>query len=143
MNYKSRHFPIEDIPDEVINNPLRYFGERDFNLAYPSCTLAEMDILFLKKLDECRDRCGFPFHVSCAFRSTDWDKRHNRSGGSYHCKGRACDIRYHNSAELHSIVKNAMFCGLNGIGIYPTFVHLDDRDLATMWYGVQTDKNLG
>lgn len=143
LKYKSRSYPIEDIPDEIVNNPLVYFGEKDFNHAYPPCTLADMDIVFLKKLDVLRRRCGFPFQVSCAFRSTDWDKKHNRSGGSYHCKGRACDILYHSSGELFQIVTEAKFCGINGIGIYPRFVHLDDRDAGTMWYGVQTDKNLG
>ncbi len=104
-------------------------------MATPSCELSDMQDYFLQQLDNLREKCGFPLVVNCFYRSVDWDKKHGRDGTSYHCKGRAADIRCLDSRKRAEIVFNARLCGLNGIGIYKRFVHVDNRPVATMWYG--------
>lgn len=104
-------------------------------MATPSCKLEDMDENFLRKLDHLRELCGFPLVINCFYRSVEWDKSKGRSGTSMHCKGRAADIRCTSSYKRSSIVIHTAFCGLNGVGIYKNFIHVDDRDVATMWYG--------
>ena len=62
-------------------------------MATPPCELEDMDSDFLRKLDKLRELCGFPLVVNCFYRSKEWDKSKGRSGDSFHCKGRAADIR--------------------------------------------------
>lgn len=102
-------------------------------MCMPSCTLSDMDKVFLSKLDKLREYCGFPLLINCAYRSVDWDQEHGRSGNSYHCAGRAVDIRCLDSHKRGLIVMHAPYCGLNGIGIAKNFVHVDDRADARIW----------
>lgn len=102
----------------------------------PSCTLEDMDEQFLKQLDQLREYCGFPLVLSCAYRSKEHEFDKGRSGTSMHCKGRAVDIYCKDSFRRFDIVHNAMYCGLNGIGVYKNFIHVDNRPVATLWYGV-------
>lgn len=104
-------------------------------MATPSCVLEDMDEQFLKQLDKLREYCGFPLIVNCFYRSVEHDKKHGRDGKSYHCKGRAADIRCLDSSKRVAIVRNAFILGLNGIGIYKRFIHVDNRPVATMWFG--------
>lgn len=104
-------------------------------MAIPSCELEDMDEQFMKQLDKLREYCDFPLIVNCFYRSVEWDKKHNRDGTSYHCKGRAADIRCLDSSKRAAIVFNARLVGLNGIGVYKCFIHVDNRAVPTMWYG--------
>lgn len=104
-------------------------------MATPSCKLEDMDEQFLKQLDKLREYCGFPLIVNCFYRSVDHDKKNGRSGTSYHCKGRAADIRCLDSHKRAAIVRNAIILGLNGIGVYKNFIHVDNRVVETLWYG--------
>lgn len=113
----------------------KYFREIEFNTCNPRCELSDMNPEFLKKLDKLREYCGFPLILLCAYRSEAHDKEKGRSGRSFHCKGRAVDIRCVDPYKRHAIVHNAIYTGLNGIGVYKNFIHVDDRAVATMWYG--------
>lgn len=113
----------------------KYFSRTEFVTANPSCTLEQMNPDFLRKLDKLREYCGFPLLVNCFYRSVEHDKAKGRSGNSYHCKGRAADIYCTDSYKRFAIVHNASYVGLNGIGIYERFIHVDDRLINTMWYG--------
>lgn len=96
-----------------------------------------MDPWFLQLLDKLRDYCGFPIMLNSAYRSVEYEKQHGRSGNSMHCKGRAVDIHCTDPYKRHALVKYAVILGFPGIGIYPTFVHLDNRSVATCWYGTK------
>ena len=113
----------------------KYFSRTEFEMATPSCHLEDMDSEFLCKLDKLRELCGFPLVVNCFYRSKEWDKAHGRSGTSFHCSGRAADIRCLDSSKRFSILLHAPMCGLNGIGVYKRFIHVDDRNSGTCWYG--------
>ena len=113
----------------------KYFSRTEFQLATPPCELEDMDELFLRKLDKLREYCGFPLSVNCFYRSVEWDKAHGRDGHSFHCKGRAADIRCLDSTKRFKILQYATMCGLNGIGVYKRFIHVDDRPSGVCWYG--------
>lgn len=99
----------------------------------PSCELEDMNPEFLEKLDCLRKMCGFPLIINCAYRSRQHDLSKGRSGASYHCSGRAVDIRCVDSQKRASIVLHAFMCGLNGVGVSRSFVHVDDRSTRMLW----------
>lgn len=105
----------------------QFFSEKEFNNLTPSCSLSDMDERFMNKLDLARAFSRIPFVLNCAYRSSDWDKSKGRTGLSYHCCGRAVDIRCKDSHNRFRIVYSLLNAGFTCIGIYPTFIHVDDR----------------
>ena len=71
-----------------------------------------------------RSHVGFPLPVTSGYRTPE----HNRAvgGGRYsaHLEGLAVDIAV-TGARAFRLVQAALKYGVQGIGIYPTFVHLD------------------
>ena len=104
----------------------KYFKPREFEKCTPSCSIPDMDEGFLALLDKVRETAGIPFLLSCAYRSVEWDKAHNRTGNSAHTRGKAVDIICHSSATRMKIVKAAIECGITRIGIGKTFIHIDN-----------------
>lgn len=123
----------EHIP--AVTSLPKYFTRTEFNICNPSCEPEDCDSIALQKLDKLRELCGFPLMLNCAYRSVEHDKSKGRSGTSYHCAGRAFDIHCTNSEKRHAIIFHAGFAGFNGIGIYPTFIHVDDREIGCCWFG--------
>lgn len=113
---------------------LRYFEPSEFKAASPSCSIFDMDKDFLFVLDCVRHAAGIPFHVNSAYRSPEHDKSKGRSGTGYHTKGRAVDIRCLDGVSRRKITVAALEFGLS-VGIYSTFVHLDNRDEQIVFYG--------
>lgn len=112
-----------------------YFKEMEFLRASPSCHLEDMNMRFMHRLDKLRELCNFPLVVNSAYRSRDYELSKKRSGTSWHCKGRAIDIRCDDSWKRYMIVRNAIKLGFNGIGIGKNYIHLDDRDVSPcIWH---------
>lgn len=92
----------------------------------------EMQKVFMDKLQELRDKLGFPLVISSGFRSVKHPTEAKKlTGGGMHTKGLACDIKCH-SNTAYKIVKAALELGFTGIGINQKgkdgrFVHLDLR----------------
>ena len=76
-----------------------------------------------------RAQVGFPMRITSGYRTEE----HNRAvgGGRYsaHLEGMAADVSVTGEMAF-SVVKAALKFGVTGVGIYPTFVHLD-------WAGVK------
>lgn len=104
----------------------KFFCEGEFLRCDPPCDIEDMDVGFLKKLDEVRGKAGIPLVLNCAYRSRQHDLKKGRSGNSAHTRGLAADIRCASSADRFKIVSAALECGIRRIGIGKTFVHLDD-----------------
>lgn len=103
---------------------------RNFKLSEFACSHTgknEMDSSFLSKLDELRDRCGFPFVITSAYRDITHPVEAKKNKGGTHTQGIAADIRVANGNQKHTIVKEAMAMGFTGIGIANTFIHVDTR----------------
>lgn len=113
----------------------KYFKRLEFECCTPPCKLEDLDSYALEKLDKLRELCGFPLMLNCAYRSVEHDKSKGRSGNSYHCCGRAFDIYCTDSSKRFRIIQAAFIAGFNGIGVYKTFIHVDDRNVGCIWYG--------
>lgn len=110
-----------------------YFAPVEFTRCIPTCSKEQMDKDFLKRLNKARRIAGIPFVLNSAFRSSEYDMQKGRTGNSYHCKGRAVDIRCLDSSSRAVIVSSLIRAGFNGIGIDNRFIHVDDRPLKCMW----------
>lgn len=110
-----------------------YFSPDEFKRCIPSCSKEQMDKGFMQRLNKARRLAGLPFVLNSAYRSSEYDMQKGRSGNSYHCKGRAVDIKCLDSSSRAVIVSALISCGFRGIGIGNTFVHVDDRPIKCMW----------
>lgn len=116
---------VDDI-SKVDLRPIKYFIEAEFQKAQPRCSMSQMDLTFLERLDKARELAGIPFVINSAFRTKEYEKEHGRDGSSAHCFGLAVDIRCNDSRNRYKIVKAAIAAGFNRIGIGNGFIHLDD-----------------
>lgn len=104
-----------------------YFTAKEFQRLSPPCDISLMNPDFMNKLDNARHLSGFPFVLSSAFRSREWDLAKGRSGNSWHCSGNAVDIICRDSEKRFKIVQNLIRSGLKGIIVYPSWIHVDYR----------------
>lgn len=100
-------------------------------LQCPCCGKVDMNHRLMDLLQSVRDEVGFPFVINSGFRC----KKRNAelpssSPKSQHLVGKAVDVstRSLTANQKHALLKSAFRKGFNGIGIYPTFIHLDVRD---------------
>jgi uncharacterized protein YcbK (DUF882 family) len=81
---------------------------------------------------------GRPILVTSGYRTQATNERLRRHGidaarSSFHLRARAVDIQVP-GVEPRSMAKLGLLLGLGGVGIYPTFVHLDVGPRRT-WEG--------
>lgn len=113
----------------------------DFSKCIPKSDRYELDTLILSFLDELEECTGKEYRINSAYRSPDYEVRMGRKGDSAHCLGKAVDVHCYSSHERYTIVKLALQKGINRIGIYKTFVHLDvasakdGKTTNVIWYG--------
>lgn len=78
--------------------------------------------------------------INSAYRSPEYEVRQGRSGLSAHCLGKAVDIHCTDNRLRYQILNFAIKKGINRIGIYKTFIHLDiasykdDKGQNTIWF---------
>ncbi len=105
-------------------NP-KYFALSEFNCQETNQN--EMKPEFLERLDELRERCGFPFVITSGYRSPNHTIERDKERPGTHAQGIAADIRTIGGREKYEVVKQALSLGFSGIGVAGTFVHVDDR----------------
>lgn len=110
-----------------------YFAPDEFRNCIPKCEKDQMDKAFMSRLNKARRLAGIPFVLNSAFRSSEYDMQKGRTGNSYHCKGRAVDIKCLDSSSRAVIIDALIRSGFCGIGIANTFIHVDDRPLKCLW----------
>lgn len=81
----------------------------------------------MEEIERIRDRSGVPFYINSAYRTVEYERSKGRSGNSYHCFGKALDIRCTDSSDRYRIIEAVMHYGILSVMIYPTFLHIDDR----------------
>jgi len=103
-----------------------HFRLEEFNCTHTN--LNRMDEAFLVKLDELRERVGFPFIITSGYRDATHpaEARKAEPGTGYHCQGLAADIAVSNGFERMNIVHEAIKMGFS-IGVARTFIHVDAR----------------
>lgn len=126
-----------------MQSPWPYFSYDELYCKCGSCTLAsakKMCPTFMEHLITLRQRCGFAFLISSAYRCEIHPAEIHKEKGGSHTTGKAIDIRCAHSEAL-KILEAAQKMGVfTGIGIqqkgnYTTrFVHLDSaRPSPKLW----------
>lgn len=88
---------------------------------------------FIHRLDELRERCGFPLVVTSGYRSPQHSIEAAKDEPGEHTRA-AADLAVNGGWQRYRLVREAMDMGFTGIGIAKTFIHLDDRiQTSVMW----------
>lgn len=84
-------------------------------------------------LQAVRDYFGKPVHINSAYRTPTYNKKVGGATKSQHVVGTACDINVTGvpPAAVASFLE--VFYPAHGIGLYPTFVHIDSRGYKVYW----------
>ncbi|MEM1443513.1 MAG: D-Ala-D-Ala carboxypeptidase family metallohydrolase [Verrucomicrobiota bacterium] len=91
----------------------------------------------LKIADEIRHRLGTPLDlINSAYRSPEYNLACSGAKHSYHMQNRALDLMFREGSKAASEVamklrEENFFRG--GIGVYPTFIHVDVRGFDATW----------
>ena len=104
---------------------LRHFTEEEFDCKHTGENRMEAD--FLEMLDELREVCGFPFHITSGYRSPLHPIEAVKRVPGTHSQGIAADIGIFNGSQRFLVLKNAIELGFTGIGVADSFVHVDTR----------------
>lgn len=86
----------------------------------------------LDRLQRVRASYGLPMAINSAYRSIEHNNNVGGSKNSRHLNGSAFDI----SAVGHDyedLLEALMAGGFTGIGLYDTFIHVDDRSNPATW----------
>ena len=113
-----------------IDQDLTYFAKAEFACQYTGEN--QITDALLLKIDELRDRCGFPFVITSGYRSLAHPiERAKKTNTGTHAQGIAADIRVRDGVQRFKIVEEAIKMGFTGVGVATDFVHVDIRDLDT------------
>ena len=105
--------------------PVRYFELEEFNCQHTGNN--EMKPEFLEKLDALRHVCAFPFVITSGYRDPSHPIEAAKEIPGTHAQGIAADVRVVSSNKRFRLVKEALALGFTGIGVDPSFIHLDIR----------------
>jgi uncharacterized protein YcbK (DUF882 family) len=105
---------------------VKYFKIEEFNCQETGNNL--MNPIFLERLDELRDRCGFPFVITSGYRDPTHSIEAAKPKPGTHAQGIAADIQVVDSVQRHILLTNAFLLGFSGIGVDKSFIHVDIRD---------------
>lgn len=111
---------------------MKYFRLEEFNCTHTNLNC--MDDVFLDKLDQLREECGFPFRITSGYRDSTHPSESKKENPGTHNQGIAADIAVTNGKDRMNIVHWALKMNFGGIGVAKTFVHVDDRKTTpVMW----------
>jgi len=111
---------------------MKYFTIDEFVCSHTG--KVEMNEDFLHRLDQLRERCGFPFVINSGFRDKTHPIEAAKPHPGTHTLGVAVDIAVSNGKQRRKIVEEAVKMSFNGIGVADSFVHVDDRVSApVLW----------
>tara|TARA_R110001599_G_scaffold59739_1_gene166065 strand:- start:3203 stop:3583 length:381 start_codon:yes stop_codon:yes gene_type:complete len=113
-----------------IDQDLTYFSRSEFSCQYTGENKIEDSLLL--KVDELRERCGFPFIITSGYRSLAHPiERAKKTNTGTHAQGIAADIKVIDGVQRFKIVAEAIKMGFTGIGVASNFIHVDIRSLDT------------
>lgn len=101
------------------------FTESDFQRCNPPCKLSDLSANLLDRLQYARSLCSFPFTITSAYRSKDYELSKGRPGTSSHCSGLAVDISCQGEDTRYILLQSLLRAGFVRIGIGKTFIHAD------------------
>ena len=110
----------------------KFFRLEEFNCTHTN--LNSMDLAFIHRLDELRERVGFPMIVTSGYRDATHPAEARKAEPGTHNQGIAADIKVSNGFERMNLVHEALKMSFGGIGVSKSFIHIDDRKTTpVMW----------
>lgn len=91
-----------------------------------------------KNMQVLRDHIGKPIQITSGYRSPEHNKKVGGAKASKHVLGMACDFKVKGltPATIIKDIEVLIMCDKmkqGGIGIYPTWVHYDIRNIKARW----------
>ena len=113
--------------NQPIPREIKYFNFSEFDSPDDTDSGDNMDINFVRKLDEAREIAGIPFKVNSGYRTPFHNTKVGGVKDSSHIKIPCCavDIKAEDSRTRFLIISAAIQVGINRIGIGENFIHLD------------------
>lgn len=85
-------------------------------------------------LQAIRDHFGKPVHINSGYRTETWNAKNGGSPRSQHKYGRAADIHIDGvTPKQIKAYAETLMPDWGGIGLYPTFCHVDVRMAKSRW----------
>ena len=95
-----------------------------------------ISIELVELLQKIRDHFKAPVIINSAYRNHCYNKKVGGASNSQHLYGAAADIRVKGvSPKEVAAYAEQLMPDKGGIGIYPTFVHVDVRRIKSRWRG--------
>src|SRR5262245_56132540 len=105
---------------------IRHFAPKEFDSPDAPESGLQMDLEFVRKLDELRELLAHPLIIRSGYRTKSHNARVGGVDSSAHEAGRAADVMCECSTVRANILRHAIALGFRRIGIGKTFIHLDD-----------------
>ena len=118
-----------------------HFNITEFHCKGTSCGCKETlhDPALSAYLQQIRDHFGKPLYITSGYRCPKHNAQTaNASPTSRHTKGQAADFTI-SGIQPAEIAKFAESIGVQGLGLYDDFVHIDTREKQSFWYGHQQE----
>ena len=114
---------------------VKWFKPDEFRC--PCCYQEKMDVEFIWRLNELRERFGLPLRITSGYRCVKYNRAIGGAKDSYHQQGRAADIMCHGSEYRHSLLRYIFLMQFGGIGVYKRHIHVDFRmhGRQALWLG--------
>ena len=118
-----------------------HFNISEFHCKGDKCGCKETlhDPALSAYLQQIRDHFGKPLKITSGYRCSSHNAAVGGVSTSRHTKGQAADFTISGIAPLE-IARYAELIGIQGIGLYDSFVHIDTRTTKSFWYGQQQEK---
>ncbi len=95
-----------------------------------------ISIELVELLQKIRDHFKAPVTINSAYRNPCYNKKVGGAANSLHLYGAAADIRVKGIAPKDvAAYAELLMPDKGGIGVYPTFVHVDIRKIKSRWKG--------
>ena len=98
------------------------------------CGETKLDGALVTVLELIRQHFGAAVIINSGYRCPSHNKAVGGAAGSLHTKGMAADIVVQGAKPLE-VAQYAERIGVQGIGLYADFVHVDTRAAKSFWYG--------
>ena len=107
-----------------------YFKPHEFKCRCGACDMGfkDMDERLIQRLDIARQIAKTPFTINSAVRCLSHNAAVGGIANSAHLTGNAVDIRCKDPHKRYLIIDALMRSGFKRIGIYDTFIHVDNDD---------------
>lgn len=113
------------------------YVEKNFKVKEFACRDGSDKVLIcdetVKILQAVRDYFGRPVTINSAYRTPTYNKKIGGASKSQHVVGTACDINVKGVPPSAVASYLEAFYPKHGIGLYPTFVHIDSRGYKVYW----------